>query len=408
MKYDLSYDVLDVISHASYKFGPPFELYRQMRNEAPVLKCRGVEPTYTEEFWAITRHVDVVEVSRKFQTFSSAKKGSLMNEAPTEIDNDSARLMIDLDPPDHTRLRTLVSRGFTPKAMRMLESHFRDVAIQLIEEAIEAGSVDFVDKVSAELPLIAIAELVGIPVEDRRKVFDWSNAMIGANDPEYGNDPEAGMAAATELYMYSNQLALERRANPKDDIITTLISEHDGDVLSEHEFDLFMLLLAVAGNETTRNGISHGVAAMIEHPDEWRRLQADPSLVTSAVEEILRWATPVNYFRRAATCDVELHGVTIAEGESVTMFYPSANRDERVFTDPDRFDIGRTPNPHVTFGGGGPHFCLGSNLARLEMRILFEELSKRVADVNLTGEISKLQSSFIHGIKHLPVALTRR
>ncbi|NBU56771.1 MAG: cytochrome P450, partial [Acidimicrobiia bacterium] len=283
-----------------------------------------------------------------------------------------------------------------------------DVAIQLIEEAIEAGSVDFVDKVSAELPLIAIAELVGIPVEDRRKVFDWSNAMIGANDPEYGNDPEAGMVAATELYMYSNQLALERRANPKDDIITTLISEHDGDVLSEHEFDLFMMLLAVAGNETTRNGISHGVAAMIEHPDEWRRLQADPSLVTSAVEEILRWATPVNYFRRAATCDVELHGVTIAEGESVTMFYPSANRDERVFTDPDRFDIGRIPNPHVTFGGGGPHFCLGSNLARLEMRILFEELSKRVADVNLTGEISKLQSSFIHGIKHLPVALTRR
>ncbi|MGA0821035.1 MAG: cytochrome P450, partial [Ilumatobacteraceae bacterium] len=257
-------------------------------------------------------------------------------------------------------------------------------------------------------PLIAIAELVGIPVEDRRKVFDWSHAMIGANDPEYGNDPEAGMVAATELYKYSNQLELERRANPKDDIITTLISEHDGDVLSEHEFDLFMMLLAVAGNETTRNGISHGVAAMIEHPDEWRRLQADPSLVTSAVEEILRWATPVNYFRRAATCDVELHGVTIAEGESVTMFYPSANRDERVFTDPDRFDIGRTPNPHVTFGGGGPHFCLGSNLARLEMRILFEELSKRVADVNLTGEISKLQSSFIHGIKHLPVALTRR
>ena len=178
MKYDLSFDKLDVISHASYKDGPPYELYRQLRAEAPVIRCRGMEPMYTDEFWAITRYTDVVEVSRKFQTYSSAKKGSLMNEQATEIDNDAARLMIDLDPPDHTRLKTLVNRGFTPKAMRMLESHFRDVAVQLIEEALDEGSVEFVDKVSAELPLIAIAELVGIPVEDRRKVFDWSNAMI--------------------------------------------------------------------------------------------------------------------------------------------------------------------------------------------------------------------------------------
>ena len=408
MKYDLSFDKLDVISHASYKDGPPYELYRQLRAEAPVIRCRGMEPMYTDEFWAITRYTDVVEVSRKFQTYSSAKKGSLMNEQATEIDNDAARLMIDLDPPDHTRLKTLVNRGFTPKAMRMLESHFRDVAVQLIEEALDEGSVEFVDKVSAELPLIAIAELVGIPVEDRRKVFDWSNAMIGSNDPEFNADPQAGQIAATELYMYSNQLAIERRQNPKDDIITTLISEHDGDVLTEHEFDLFMLLLAVAGNETTRNGISHGVVAMVENRDQWRKMQADPSLVPSAVEEILRWATPVNYFRRAATCDVELHGVTIKEGESVTMFYPSANRDETAFTNPDVFDITRTPNHHVTFGGGGPHFCLGANLARLEMRILFEELSRRTADIEFTGPVKKLQSSFIHGIKSLPVQLTRR
>lgn len=405
MTYDLSFDELDVISHGSYQEGPPYELYRQLRNEAPVIRCRGMEPMYTDEFWAITRHHDVVEVSRKFQTYSSAKKGSLMNEAPTEIDNDGARLLIDLDPPQHTRLRTLVNRGFTPKAMRMLETHFRDVAVRLIEEAIDLGEVDFVDKISAELPLIAIAELVGIPVEDRRKVFDWSNAMIGANDPEFAADPEAGMVAATELYMYANQLAVERKKSPQDDIITTLITEHDGDVLTEHEFDLFMLLLAVAGNETTRNGISHGVVAMTENPDQWRRMQAEPGLVVSAVEEILRWATPVNYFRRAATCDVTLHGVEIKEGESVTMFYPSANRDERVFTDPDRFDIARNPNPHVTFGGGGPHFCLGSNLARLEMKILFEELAKRVRNIELTGAVQKLRSSFIHGIKHLPVRL---
>ncbi len=408
MTYDLSFDQLDVISHVSYKDGPPYELYRQLRAEAPVIRCRGMEPMYTDEFWAITRYADVVEVSRKFQTYSSAKKGSLMNEQATEIDNDSARLMIDLDPPAHTRLKTLVNRGFTPKAMRMLEAHFREVAVQLIEEALDAGSVEFVDKVSAELPLIAIAELVGIPVEDRRKVFDWSNAMIGSNDPEFNADPEAGQIAATELYMYSNQLALERRQNPKDDIITTLISEHDGDVLTEHEFDLFMLLLAVAGNETTRNAISHGVVAMIENRDQWRKMQGDPSLVPGAVEEILRWATPVNYFRRAATCDVELHGVQIKEGESVTMFYPSANRDETAFTNADVFDITRSPNHHVTFGGGGPHFCLGANLARLEMRILFEELSRRTADIELTGPVKKLQSSFIHGIKSLPVQLTRR
>lgn len=400
----LSFETLDVISNDAYRYGPPHELMELMRREAPIARHRGIEEGYPEWFWAITRHVDVVEVSRKFQNYSSAAKGSLMNQERPDLE--VARLMIDLDPPEHTRLKSLVNRGFTPKAMRMLEEHFREVAVQLIDEALEESSLDFVDRVSAELPLIAIAELVGIPVEDRRKVFHWSNTMIGTTDPDFAGSPDDATTAAAELYMYSNELAAQRKINPKDDIITTLISEHDGDVLSEHEFDLFMLLLAVAGNETTRNGISHGVLAMIENPDQWTKLKGDTSHVTTAVEEILRWGTPVNNFRRTATCDVDLHGVQIKEGDCVTMLYPSANRDAAVFADPFKFDITRNPNPHVTFGGGGPHFCLGANLARLEMRILFEEMAKRIDSIELTGEVRKLRSSFIHGIKTLPVKLT--
>lgn len=400
----LSFETLDVISNDAYSSGPPHELMELMRREAPIARHRGIEEGYPEWFWAITRHVDVVEVSRKFQNYSSAAKGSLMNQERPDLE--VARLMIDLDPPEHTRLKSLVNRGFTPKAMRMLEEHFREVAVQLIDEALQESSLDFVDRVSAELPLIAIAELVGIPVEDRRKVFHWSNTMIGTTDPDFAGSPDDATTAAAELYMYSNELAAQRKINPKDDIITTLISEHDGDVLSEHEFDLFMLLLAVAGNETTRNGISHGVLAMIENPEQWTKLKGDTSHVTTAVEEILRWGTPVNNFRRTATCDVDLHGVQIKEGDCVTMLYPSANRDATVFADPFKFDITRNPNPHVTFGGGGPHFCLGANLARLEMRILFEEMAKRIDGIELTGEVRKLRSSFIHGIKTLPVKLT--
>jgi cholest-4-en-3-one 26-monooxygenase len=335
--------------------------------------------------------------------YSSAKMGALLNQDRPDLE--LARMMLDLDPPEHTRLRTLVNRGFTPKAMRMLEDHFRDVSVRLVESAREQDTVEFVDAVSSELPLIAIAELLGIPVEDRRKVFDWSNRMIGTTDPDYSGGPDDGQTAAAELYMYANELAAQRRAEPREDIITALITEHDGDILSEHEFDLFVLLLSVAGNETTRNGISHGLLALIEHPEAWTALKDDRDLVRPAIEEMLRWGTPVNNFRRTATGDVELHGVTIREGDAVVMFYASANRDETVFADPFTFDIRRDPNPHLTFGGGGPHFCLGANLARMEMRIVFEELLDRVDSVELAGDVKKLRSNFIHGIKQLPVRL---
>ncbi|MFM8871099.1 MAG: cytochrome P450, partial [Actinomycetota bacterium] len=320
-------------------------------------------------------------------------------------DLEAARMMIDTDPPDHTRLRTLVNRGFTPKAMRALEDHFREVAVQLVAEAVKQKDVEFVEKVSAELPLVAIAELLGIPVEERHKVFEWSNRMIGSTDPDYSGGADDAANAAAELYMYAQSLAEDRRKNPRADIITTLIDETADDHLGSHEFELFVLLLSVAGNETTRNGISHGVLALIENPSSFEELRAEPELVPSAVEEILRWATPVNNFRRTATCDVELHGVQIKEGDAVVMFYPSGNRDEAVFKDPYTFDIRRNPNPHLTFGGGGPHFCLGSNLARLEMRIVFEELARQVKGIELTGDVSRLRSHFVHGIKTLPVRL---
>jgi cholest-4-en-3-one 26-monooxygenase len=404
MTTDLGFETLDVISNEVYRDGPPHDVYRRMRAEAPITKHRGIEPGFPEWFWAVTRHGDVVEVSRRFEMYSSAKMGALLNQDRPDLE--LARMMLDLDPPEHTRLRTLVNRGFTPKAMRMLEDHFREVSVRLVDDALAQGTVEFVDAVSSELPLIAIAELLGIAVEDRRKVFDWSNRMIGTTDPDYSGGPDDGQTAAAELYMYANELAAQRRAEPREDIITTLITEHDGDILSEHEFDLFVLLLSVAGNETTRNGISHGLLALIENPEAWTALKDDRELVRPAVEEMLRWGTPVNNFRRTATGDVELHGVTIREGDAVVMFYASANRDETVFDDPFTFDITRDPNPHLTFGGGGPHFCLGANLARMEMRIVFEELLERVDNVELAGEVRKLRSNFIHGIKQLPVRLT--
>lgn len=400
----LAYETLDAISNEAYRNGPPHELYTLMRHEAPVIRHRGIDPGSPPWFWALSRHADVVEVSRKFQTYSSAAQGSLMNvERP---DLEMVRMMVDTDPPEHTRLRNIVSRGFTPKPMKLMEDHFREVAARLIDDALSQRDVEFVESVSSELPLVAIAELLGIPYEDRRKVFDWSNRMIGSTDPDYTGGPEDATVAATELYMYANEMAAQRRVEPRNDLVTTLITADGGDQLSEHEFDLFVLLLSVAGNETTRNGISHGLLALIEHPDAFNALKADPSLVPSGVEEMLRWATPVNHFLRTATCDAELHGTQIRQGDAVVMLYASANRDEEVFDHPFTFDVTRHPNPHVTFGGGGPHHCLGFNLAKMEMRILFEELVTKVGKVELRGDVAKLRSAFIHGIKQLPVTLT--
>ena len=328
----------------------------------------------------MTRHDDVVRINRDYAAFSSARGGVVIQSDydPVALAQQQ-RMMLNLDPPRHTKLRKLVNKGFTPRMINELEKHIRDLANEIIDRVAPAGRCDFVTDVAAELPLQVIAEMMGVPHEDRHKLFEWSNRMIGAEDPEYNQSVERSQEAAAELYMYANALAAERRTRPADDIITTLINaDVDGEQLTETEFDLFFLLLAVAGNETTRNLVSHAMLALVEHPDQRQLLLDDPSLLPAAVEEFLRWGTPVMYFRRTAMTDLEVGGKEIREGDKVTIWYISANRDEDAFSEPMRFDVTRSPNEHVAFGGGGPHHCLGANLARMEIRVMFEEVLRRM------------------------------
>jgi cholest-4-en-3-one 26-monooxygenase len=318
--------------------------------------------------------------------------------------------MLNMDPPMHTRYRRLVNKGFTPRMIRDLHDKVVQYTDAIIDRVCERGTADFVAEISAELPLQVIAELMGVPQEDRHLVFDWSNRMIGREDAEYGDGETAGAdatLAAMELFAYADQLVAERRGDPHEDLISVLTAaEIDGDELDTMEIDLFFLLLAVAGNETTRNLISGGMVALFEHPDQWQKLLADRSLLPGAVEEMLRWVTPVMHFRRQVIADTELSGQEVKVGDKVVFWHISANRDETVFPDPDRFDITRTPNNHIAFGGGGPHFCLGANLARMEIAVLFERVLDRLPDIHLDGPVERLQSNFINGVKHLPVAFT--
>jgi cholest-4-en-3-one 26-monooxygenase len=324
-----------------------------------------------------------------------------------DVDFQGAKLMLMMDPPEHTRHRKLVNRGFTPRMINALDAHIRELTSAIVDQAIAKGTCDFVVEVAAELPLLVIAELIGVPREDRNKIFEWSNRMVGNEDPEYSVSLEEANNARFEMFMYANGLAEQRRKEPREDIITTLLgADVDGDQLTEMEFNLFFMLLSVAGNETTRNAIAHGLNAFLENPAEYDKLVQDPSgNIVAATEEILRWASPVMYFRRNVTKDTEIRGEKISAGDKVSIWYVSANRDEEVFDDPFKFDILRSPNDHVAFGGGGPHFCLGSSLARMEIRVLFEELARRVPRLEAKGEAQPLRSNFIGGIKHLPVDL---
>ena len=386
----------------------PHEWFTYLRRHAPVYK--HPEPN-GPGFWVITRYDDVVEVGRDGVTYSSEQsRGGVvaLEDADAAADlSAQGRMMLTMDAPDHTRYRKLVNRGFTPRMINALGPHIRKMVAEILEPALEKRDCDFVTDVAAELPLQVIAQMLGVPFEDRHKLFEWSNRMIGSKDPEYAVSQQMAQNAAIEMYMYSNELAKKRREEPRDDIVTALLNaDIDGDRLSEMDFNVFFLLLAVAGNETTRNAMSHGMHALIEHPDQFAMLVENPALVPSATEEILRWASPVMFFRRNVTRDTEMRGQKFKAGDKVSIWYVSANRDEDIFPDPFTFDIRRTPNEHVAFGGGGPHFCLGNSLARLEMNILFEELVKRVGLVERTGPVKRLRSNFINGLKHLPVRLT--
>lgn len=360
-------------------------------------------------YWAVTRLEHLQEVNRHPEIFSSNERGTQMME-PDDGDAASSfrreHIMIDMDPPKHTRYRRLVSRGFTPRMIGLLEDYLENRTAMILDRVTEAGRCEFVTEISAELPLQAIAEMMGIPVEDRQMIFEWTNKFIGIEDPDFVDSHDEVMAAMAELYAYSHALQEQRRTEPADDIITTLLqADFDGEKLSEIEFDMFFLLLCVAGNETTRNSITRGMKAFFEFPDQWNRFVSDPDrYMDTAVEEIVRWATPVLHFRRQALVDHRLGGVDIAAGDKVVMWHVAANRDPRAFDDPWTFDIGREPNNHVGFGGGGPHFCLGANLARMEIRLMFREIARRMPDIHLDGEIRYLRSNFIGGIKEMPVA----
>lgn len=395
---------VDLADPDAFLDGVPHHFFKQLRDEAPV--CWQTEAS-GRGGWCVTRYADVAAVNRDNITFSSARGGTLFHDLTPEGLEQQRLMMLNMDPPLHTRYRLLVNKGFTPRMVGRLEERARAFTNQIIDAVCEKGECDFVTDIAAELPLQVIADVMGVPAEDRHLVFDWSNRMVGHDDPEYHASPEASLLASMELFAYADRLAAEKRADPGEDILSLLTTASvDGEQLSQLELDLFFLLLTVAGNDTTRNLIAHGMLALIEHPDQRRLLLDDPTLVAGAAEEMLRWASPVMHFRRTATRDTAIGDQPVAEGDKVVIWYASANRDERAFADPDRFDITRSPNEHVAFGAGGPHFCLGANLARMEIRVMFEELMRRLPDMELAGPVERLRSNFVNGIKHMPVAFT--
>ncbi len=360
-----------------------------------------------EGYWVVTRHADVVAVSRDNDNYSTWENTAIIRhqDGATREQIELQRfVMLNIDPPQHTKLRGIVSRGFTPRAINNLRSALSARAERIVAEAIASGSGDFVTDVAAELPLQAIAELVGVPQDDRRKVFDWSNDMVGYDDPEYVGDPAA---AAAELVGYAMVMAEDRRQCPRDDIVTKLVNAQvDGGELSSDEFGFFVILLAVAGNETTRNAISHGMHAFLENPGQWELFKAERP--DTAADEIVRWATPVTVFQRTALADTTLGGQQISTGQRVGLFYRSANFDEEVFDHPERFDIRRNPNPHLGFGGSGAHFCLGASLARLEIDLIFNAIADHMPGIRLAGEPRRLRSGWLNGMKRLPVQYSLR
>jgi cytochrome P450 len=362
-------------------------------------------------FWSVTRHADILAVSRQPELFCSGN-GSNIGDMPPMF-NEFFGSMINMDDPRHARLRRIVSRGFTPRVIHRVEADVRRTAARIVDSVIDRGTCDFVTDIAAALPLAIICDMAAIPESQRQFVFERTNVILGAGDPEYGSTDPARiipmlLQAGAELARLAQDLAKHRRGRPGDDLVSALVdAEVDGETLSDSELASFFVLLVVAGNETTRNAISHGMKALCDFPEQRRIWAADfDGVAPTAVEEIVRWATPVIHFRRTATRDTELRGEKIAAGQKVVLWYCSGNRDEDVFERPFAFDVRRTPNEHVGFGGPGPHYCLGAHLARREITVLFRELFERLPDLRVEGEPDRLLSFFIHGIKHMRCTFT--
>jgi cholest-4-en-3-one 26-monooxygenase len=386
----------------------PLEEFALLRRTAPVWwnpQHRGSVGFDDEGFWVVTRHADVKEVSVDAELYSTWENGAIIRFGPetTRQDVEMQRfILLNMDPPQHTEMRRIVSRGFTPRAVNGLRDALAERAERIMHTAITEGTGDFVNDVACELPLQAIAELLGIPQDDRRKIFDWSNQMVAYDDPEYEIDPKA---ASMELIGYALGMAEQRKQCPMDDIVTRLIeADVDGRGLTSDEFAFFVLLLAVAGNETTRNAISHGMNAMFDHPEQWELYKAERPKTTA--DEIVRWSTPVTVFQRTAKRDTVLGGQEIKAGQRVGLFYASANFDEEVFEHAHRFDITRSPNPHLGFGGHGAHYCLGANLARLEIDLIFNAIADHMPKIQRLAPPRRLRSGWLNGIKELPVSYT--
>ncbi|HET9891961.1 MAG TPA: cytochrome P450 [Mycobacterium sp.] len=377
----------------------PYEAFRELRHRAPV----AWHP-YKDGpgFLALTGYDEVLAVSRESATWSSQAKGVSYEISP-EDESSLGLIMLQMDPPKHTKFRNLINKGFTPRHVAQLNEHIADMARQIVDDVIERGECDFVDEVAGALPSYVIAEMLGIPLEDGRRLYELSEILNSG----YVVGDSAIEQAVIQMYQYSTELAARKRTDPGDDIATSLLhAEVDGQSLTDLEFNLFFMLLINAGGDTTRNLVASGILALIEHPAERRRLDADPSLMPTAIEEMLRYTSPVTVFLRTATKDTELRGIPVKAGDRAAMFYPSANRDETRFADPEVFDIGRAPNPHLAFGGGGTHFCLGANLARVEASAIIPEVLSRMNGLELAGPVERVRSYLINGIRSMPVRFT--
>lgn len=403
---------IDLSDPDVWRGGVPADEFSRLRREAPV--AWNERHDGHKGFWAVTRFADIVQVSRNVAVFSSRNGVISLDDFDAE-QNDARRTLLEMDPPQHPPMRMITAPGFSPAAVSALEAAVRATATRLLDEVLNAGSVDMVSALSKQLPILTLCRLLGVPEERRDDMIRWSDLLIGSDDPDFV-DPAAaayspeqrrlmsfGHPASLDAFKLGLELARERRVHPTADIITRLVKgKYEGRDLTEQEYCNYFLMLVVAGNETTRHSISHGLKAFADFPDEWQRFRRGDVDAKTASDEIFRWATPVHFVRRVAVTDTELSGACIEAGDKVALYYASGNRDEAQFEAPHRFTIDRSPNHHMAFGYGGPHFCLGTHVARLQVRVLFEQMRKRVAAVELTGPVDRLRSNHVHGIKQLP------